>query len=94
MEMLVDTGCSYTLVQRRLIPDDCLQKGESVSLHCAHGDITEYPVAEVEMVIEGVTKKVTVVVSNSLPRAVLAGTGGLKEFGEETVENCIVMTRS
>ena len=63
-------------------------------MQCAHGDITEYPVAEVEMVIEGVTKKVTVVVSNSLPRAVLAGTDGLKEFGEETVENCIVMTRS
>lgn len=80
VEMLVDTGCSYTLVKKRLVPDSCLLDGETVAVQCAHGDVIEYPVAEVEIVIEGVKKNVKVGVSESLPQPVLAGTDILKQF--------------
>lgn len=94
VEMLVDTGCSHTLVQRKLVPDRCLVTGHTVALQCAHGDITEYPVAEVDVVLEGRKRRVRVGVSDSLPRAVLAGTDVLREFGTEHIEHCMVMTRS
>ena len=94
VEMLVDTGCSQTLVQQRLVPDWCLLEGATVRLQCAHGDIAEYPVAEVDMVIEGERKRVKVGVSDTLPRSVLAGTDVIAEFGRKTVEDCLVMTRS
>lgn len=72
VEMLVDTGCSYTLVQRGFVPDECVIEGETVALQCAHGDVTSYQVVEVDMVIEGVKKTVRVGVSDSLLSSVLA----------------------
>uniref|UniRef100_A0A1X7U5C1 CCHC-type domain-containing protein n=1 Tax=Amphimedon queenslandica TaxID=400682 RepID=A0A1X7U5C1_AMPQE len=94
VEMLVDTGCCYTLVQRRLVPDQCLLKGETVALQCAHRDVTKYPVAEVDIELKGIRKRVKVGVSDTLPKSVLAGTDVLAEFGAKTVEDCMVMTRS
>uniref|UniRef100_A0A1X7U211 RNA-directed DNA polymerase n=1 Tax=Amphimedon queenslandica TaxID=400682 RepID=A0A1X7U211_AMPQE len=94
VEMLMDTGCSHTLVKREFIPEHCILEGETVALQCAHGDVTKYPIAEVDMVIEGVKKRVRVGVSETLPRSVLAGTDVLSLFGDQTVEDCMVMTRS
>ncbi len=49
MEMLVDMGCLCALVQRKLVPEECLARQETVSLQCACGDITEYPVSVAEL---------------------------------------------
>uniref|UniRef100_A0A1X7TXW8 Uncharacterized protein n=1 Tax=Amphimedon queenslandica TaxID=400682 RepID=A0A1X7TXW8_AMPQE len=53
----------------------------------AHGDVTKYPVAEVDIEIKGIRKRVKVGVSDTQPKSVLAGTDVLAEFGAKTVED-------
>ena len=67
--ILLDTGCSRTLVRGDLVPDDKVIDGEVVAIRCAHGDTVLYPLAEVTAV------------SNTLPMAVLLGTD-TPELGE------------
>ena len=52
-DILLDTGCSTTLVRRDLVSDEKLRKGE-VMVHCAHGDMTTYPLAEVAIEVQGI----------------------------------------
>ena len=45
-DILLDTGCSRSLMRQELVSEEKLLEGESVELHCAHGDTVLYPVAE------------------------------------------------
>ena len=37
-DILLDTGCTHTMVGRDLVPNDNLLPGEAVPVLCAHGD--------------------------------------------------------
>ena len=49
VEMVVDTGCSYTLVHSSLVPDAKFTQDQWVEVQCALGDVSEYPVAKVDI---------------------------------------------
>ena len=40
--ILLDTGCSRTLVQKDLVPKHKLLHGEVVAIRCAHGDMVYF----------------------------------------------------
>ena len=60
--------------------------GKVVAVHCAHGDIIEYPLARVQMQIGDKTFTVEAGVSETLPTSVLLGTDvpGMTELLQET----------
>jgi predicted aspartyl protease len=72
-DMLLDTGCSQMLVRQELVPEDKLTNRQ-VSIRCAHGDILEYPVADVQIRMCDKEFTVKAGVSDRLPRSVLLGT--------------------
>ena len=80
-DILLDTGCSRTLVRRALVPDKKMQEGDVVTIRCAHGDTVLYPVAEVEVEVGGRRIQVEAAVSDTLPVSVLLGTD-VEELGE------------
>ena len=49
-------------------------EGEAVTICCAHGDVSLYPIAEVDLELEGVQMQVKAAVSNTLSVSVLLGT--------------------
>ena len=67
-DMLLDTGCSQTLVRQEVVPDENLTNRQ-VSIRCAYGDILEYPVADVRIRICDKEFTVKAGVSNRLPRS-------------------------
>ena len=73
-DILLDTGCSRTMVKRELVPANKFLEGDVVTIRCAHGDVTLYPLAQVNMEIGGVPIKVEAAVSEKLPVSVLLGT--------------------
>ena len=48
-DILLDTGCSRTLVRRDLVPSKNMQEGDVVTIRCAHGDTVLYPLADVKV---------------------------------------------
>ena len=106
-DILLDTGCSKTLVRRELVPREKILK-EQVPIRCAHGDTVMYPLATIEMQLGGVAFTVEAAVSDRLPMSVLLGTDVpqlvelLNGVGQETEANgangqardVLVMTRS
>ena len=72
--ILLDTGCSKTLVRQDLVPKEKLLEGEAIAIRCAHGDTVLYPLAQVEVTIGGQSVDVTAAVSETLPMDVLLGT--------------------
>ena len=70
---LLDTGCSQTLVRKGLVP-----KGksllETVELGCVHGDKVSYPLAIVDIELDGKKFQVKAGVEDDLPMPVLMGT--------------------
>ena len=44
--ILLDTGCTQTLVRQDLVPEEKRIEG-TTQIRCAHGDIISYPLAEV-----------------------------------------------
>ena len=75
MESIVlDTGCSRTLVRSNLIPQDKVLEGEDVAIRCAHGDTVLYPLALVHLEINGQHIDVEAALSDTLPMPVLLGT--------------------
>jgi len=77
-DVVLDTGCSRTLVRRDLVRENRLNSEKSVVVHCAHGDTREYPVANVEISVQGRVIMVEVAVSDKLPHAILLGTDVLE----------------
>ena len=71
--ILLDTGCSKTLVRQELIPKEKILEGEAVTIRCAHGDTVLYPVAKVQVMVDGRAVEVKAAVSETLPMDVLLG---------------------
>ncbi len=101
-DILLDTGCSRTMVRRELVPEGKFLEGEAVTVRCAHGDMVLYPLAEVELELEGRKRTVKAAVSETLPVSVLLGTD-VPELGQllrvnpssvhsEGVEEALVVT--
>jgi predicted aspartyl protease len=82
-DILLDTGCSRTMVHRDLVRDEKQLEGEAVTICCAHGDVSLYPLAEVNLEFEGIQMRVKAAVSDSLPVSVLLGTD-VPELGSQT----------
>ena len=53
VDIVLDTGCSRTLVRSDPVREDRLSLEKSVTVQCAHGDFVEYPVATVEINVQG-----------------------------------------
>ena len=106
-DILLDTGCSKTLVRRDLVPTGKVLQ-EPVPIRCAHGDTVMYPLANVELQLGGVVFTVEAAVSDRLPMSVLLGTDVpqlaelLNGVGQETgpkddggeARDVLVVTRS
>ena len=94
-DIVLDTGCSRTMVRRELIREDDLT-GEAITIRCAHGDTVLYPLALVRISVDGRILNVEAAASTTLPVSVLLGTdvpqlGGLLD----NHDTCLaVMTRS
>ncbi len=74
-DILLDTGCSRTLVRQSLVPEeDKFIEGCAVAIRCAHGDTVLYPLAKVSVEVDGRLMEVEAAVSNTLPMSVLFGT--------------------
>ena len=74
MTFVLDTGCSKTIVHHNLVPQKKMVLGEAVTIRCAHGDNVLYPLANVDLVVDGVPLTVEAAVSKSLPVSVMLGT--------------------
>ena len=72
--ILLDTGCSQTLVHRDLVPPEKLLEGRAITICCAHGDTAIYPLAKVGLEIEGKHIEVEAGVADRLPMGALLGT--------------------
>ena len=71
---MLDTGCSRNLVRSGLVRKNRLSGEKSVVVQCAHGDTVEYPVARIEIRVQGQRVIVEAAVSDKLPHSVLLGT--------------------
>ena len=73
VELLLDTGCSKSLIYASLVPPEKIHQGENVTMQCAHGDIKTYPTAGVEVEVDGKVYTLKAAVAESLPRQALRG---------------------
>ena len=71
-DIILDTGSNRTLIRKELVPTQKLVEGE-IPIHCAHGDIITYPIAEVETEIGGRHYMVEAGVVDGLPVSVILG---------------------
>ena len=51
--VVLDTGCSQTMVCQSLVPEERLVAGATTSLRCAYGDVMVYSLADVRMEVGG-----------------------------------------
>ena len=72
-QILLDTGCSHTIVRRQLVPHAKIFEGKMMSVKCAHRDTVLYPLAVVDKEVEGIPVHVEVAVVDTLPVGVLLG---------------------
>ena len=72
--IILDTGCSRTMVHRKLVSETQILEGESAVVRCAHGDSVLYPMAKVNIEVDGCTISVVAAVSDTLPMDFLLGT--------------------
>ena len=86
-----------------MVPKENILEGESVTIRCAHGDTVLYPVAKVQVMVDGKAVEVEAAVSETLPMDVLLGKD-VPEFYElldgacsqqkSQDETMVVMTRA
>ena len=103
-EIVLDTGCKRTMVHQGLVPPENFLEGDIATIRCAHGDTVLYPLAKVQMEVDGIPIEVEAAVSTTLPVAVLLGqdvpelqqlmgsNAGSNDSGSEDV--MIVVTRA
>ena len=72
-DIVLDTGATKTVVRKDLVPKHKLLTDKSVFIKCAHGDTVRYPLARVNIEIEGATYCLEVAVSDKIPMSVLLG---------------------
>ena len=51
--VLLDTGCSRTMVKRGWVPQERMLEGKMVSVRCAHRDTELYPLADIRTKVDG-----------------------------------------
>ena len=93
--VLVDTGCSHTLVRDDLVDPGKLDPEATVRVRCCHGDTRTYPTADVQVTIDGVDHHVRAGVLPDLPQPILLGhdVGVLPQLVQKEVDACLVVTR-
>ena len=102
--ILLDTGCSTTLIRNNLVPTGKLLQ-EWIEITCAHGDTKKYQLAEISVEVDGKTHVLKAGVTDTLPRPMLLGTDFPELFTllksrknesrkVEQVEAVCVMTRA
>ena len=97
VQMLVDSGCSQTMVSARLVDAAKISSQEKVPILCAHGDTVLYPTAVVKLQTGPWKREGRVVVASNLPVDVLLGTDLYEApvFREGQVEQGLaVLTRA
>ena len=72
--MLIDTGCTNTMVSANYIDSGNLDYGNTEKILCIHGDMVCYPTAEVYLRLGQWSRAAKVVVAPGLPVPVLLGT--------------------
>ena len=102
--LLLNTGCSRTLVHRDHVPQDKMLPGEAVAIQFAHGDTVLYPLAQLEVEIGDQSFDVTAAVADRLPLAMLLGTdvlqmtdllqGKFVAAPEPRIKKALVVTRA
>ena len=87
-DILLDTGCSRTVVRQDLVPEQKKVEGEAVAICCTHGDTVLYPLAQVEIEIGGQIIEVEAAISETLPMSMLLGTDvpSLSDFLTKTLQ--------
>ena len=74
VQMLIDTGCTKTMVSSDYLSADCLDHSNKERILCVHGDEVCYPTAEVRLKLGRWSQKARVVVAPGIPVSVLFGT--------------------
>ncbi|KAL5510367.1 hypothetical protein EMCRGX_G005901, partial [Ephydatia muelleri] len=69
-DIVLDTGAARTLVRDDLVPRNKFLK-KCVAVQCVHGDEVSYPLAKVEVVVDGKSYLVEAAVVKKLPKSVL-----------------------
>ncbi len=65
-EIVLDTGCKRTMVRHDLVPFDKIIQGDAATIRCAHRDTVLYPLAQVNLGIDGIPIEVEAAVSSTL----------------------------
>jgi predicted aspartyl protease len=73
-DILLDTGCSRTLVHQKLVPEEAFLEGKATTFCCAHGDTVVYTLARIHIEVQRYSIDVEAAVSEDLPVGVLLGT--------------------
>ena len=73
-QIVLDTGCSRTMVRQDLVPESKIIEEDAVTIRCAHDDTVLYPIAQLQLEVDGIPVCVEAAVSKSLPVPVLLGT--------------------
>ena len=74
VQMLIDTGCTKTMVCADYLPTGCLDHVNKERILCVHGDEVCYPTAEVRLKLGQWSQTARVVVAPGIPVPVLLGT--------------------
>ncbi|XP_073721145.1 uncharacterized protein [Misgurnus anguillicaudatus] len=70
---LLDTGCTQTLVENELVPEVNICSVPQVIVKCVHGEERHYPIANVNVGIEGHSYLMKVGLAQGLPYQVILG---------------------
>ena len=81
-EIVLDTACKRTMVRQELVPPEKIIKGDVATIRCAHRDTVLYPLANIEMEVDGQAINVEAAVSTTLPVPVLLG-GDVPELKQQ-----------
>ncbi|KAL5489194.1 hypothetical protein EMCRGX_G018260 [Ephydatia muelleri] len=97
--IMLDTGCSRTMVHSDLVSDGQIREGESAVVRCANGDTAMYPMADICVELDGYTIDTVAAVSDTLPMDVLLRTdvpelGMLLSQASERAEVFMATTRA
>ena len=65
-DILLGTGCAWTMMQEDLVPRRLVLEGDAVEIHCAPGDSAWYPLTNVGIQVEGLEIEVVVAISEKL----------------------------
>ena len=74
VQMLIDTGCTKTMVSADYLHPNCLNHDNTEKILCVHGDEVRYPTAEVKLKLGRWSRTARVVVAPGIPVPVLLGT--------------------